>query len=97
MLEEIGCLALVLEEIPASSLSWPKSISIPAIRIGAASGVDGQVIGASTQYIPPGTTRLLAQVCAAMPTLPLCDRRRHHLLHLGCEKRLNFPNENEQH
>ena len=45
LLERIGCFALVLEKIPAALAERvAKSISIPAIGIGAGGGVDGQVL-----------------------------------------------------
>ena len=45
ILEESGCIALVLEKIPAKlATEVSKSISIPVIGIGAGGGVDGQVL-----------------------------------------------------
>ena len=44
-LEKVGCVALVLEKIPAHlAEKVAKSISIPVIGIGAGGGVDGQVL-----------------------------------------------------
>lgn len=45
LLEEIGCFALVLEEIPAELAARVASeLTIPVIGIGAGGGVDGQVL-----------------------------------------------------
>ena len=45
LLEEAGCLALVLEKIPAAlAQEVARSVRIPVIGIGAGSGVDGQVL-----------------------------------------------------
>ena len=45
LLEQYGCFAIVLEKIPAKLASKvAKNITIPAIGIGAGSGVDGQVL-----------------------------------------------------
>ena len=45
LLEELGCFALVLEEIPADlAKRVSESISIPTIGIGAGAGCDGQVL-----------------------------------------------------
>lgn len=45
LLEKLGCFAVVLEKIPAAlAEKVAKSISIPAIGIGAGGGVDGQVL-----------------------------------------------------
>ena len=45
MLERLGCLALVLEKVPAALAERvAKSITIPVIGIGAGGGVDGQVL-----------------------------------------------------
>ena len=45
MLEKIGCLAIVLEKIPAAlAQRVAQSVNIPIIGIGAGNGVDGQVL-----------------------------------------------------
>lgn len=59
LLENAGCFAIVLEKIPASlAETVSKSLSIPAIGIGAGGGCDGQVLvthdalGLTTDFNP---------------------------------------------
>jgi 3-methyl-2-oxobutanoate hydroxymethyltransferase len=46
MLEEVGCFSMVLEKIPASTLTKQvsESVSIPTVGIGAGPHADGQIL-----------------------------------------------------
>ncbi|MSP85535.1 MAG: 3-methyl-2-oxobutanoate hydroxymethyltransferase [Flavobacteriaceae bacterium] len=94
MLEKIGCFALVLEKIPAHlAAKVAKSISIPAIGIGAGGGVDGQVLvihdmlGMNNEFSPRFLRRYLnlyMQMTSAIGQ------------YVKDVKSSDFPNTNEQ-
>jgi 3-methyl-2-oxobutanoate hydroxymethyltransferase len=94
MLERIGCLALVLEKIPAKlAQKVAESISIPVIGIGAGSGVDGQVlvlhdmIGMTHEFSP----RFLRRYMNLFE-----DMTKAIGQYVADVKSVDFPNANEQ-
>src|SRR6478735_8478206 len=94
LLQDAGCFAIVLEEIPASLAKLvSESLSIPTIGIGAGKHCDGQVLvmhdmlGINTEFKP----RFLRQY------LNMYDQVTNAVQHYIKDVRSkNFPNENEQ-
>ena len=93
LLEQLGCLAIVLEKIPAAlAEEVAKSVRIPIIGIGAGNGVDGQVLvmhdmlGMSNEFHPKFLRKYanLQEVINEAVTHYIAD-----------VKSVDFPNENE--
>ena len=93
LLEELGCLALVLEKIPAPLATKVASeLTIPVIGIGAGGGVDGQVLVMHdmlgiTQGFSPRFLRRYADLGSIMT-----DAVQHYIADV---KSQDFPNEEE--
>ena len=94
LLEATGCLALVLEKVPAAlAKKVAECISIPVIGIGAGAGVDGQVLvthdllGMTHEFSPRFLRRYLSlfdEITGAIKE------------YVQDVKSLDFPNEKEQ-
>ena len=94
ILEEAGCLGLVLEKVPASlAKSVTKNAKIPVIGIGAGPHVDGQILvlhdmlGITQEFSPRFLRRyhnLYQEILGAIQT------------YIGDVRSLDFPNEKEQ-
>ena len=94
LLEEIGCFAIVLEQIPAALAAQVASeLTIPIIGIGAGGGVDGQVLVMHdmlgiNQGFSPRFLRRYANLAEEIT--------RAVQAYIEDVKTLDFPNEKEQ-